>query len=127
MAKRINTEKLTAAYNADQEHLESKVATAEAEIRAALAPYVSVGIFNEQDVKPLADKLVDAEKTEFDRKWAALAEYIEDEESVDKGPTIPNYDPVADLGNSAETSTADEPNEASSENDEPKTVNTVVY
>lgn len=127
MAKRINTEKLTVAYNADQEHLESRVATAEAEIRAALAPYISVGTFNEQDVKPLADKLVDAEKTEFNRKWAALADYIEDDESVDKGPTIPNYDPAADLGNSAEASTADDPDETPSENDEPKTVDTVVY
>ena len=97
MAKRINTDKLIAAYIADQERLESRVETAEAEIRATLAPYLSVGTFTEQDIKPLTDKLVAAEKAEFERKWVSLADFVEDDEPIAEELTIPSYDPAADL------------------------------
>lgn len=120
MAKRINTDKLTAAYKADQERLESRVETAEAEIRATLAPYLSVGTFTEQDVKPLADKLVAAEKAEFERKWAPLADFVEDDEPVAEEPIIPNYDPAADLKQPADASNYDEQEPTN------KTIDTVI-
>lgn len=126
MAKqRINTEKLAADYKADQERLESRVATAEDEIRATLAPYLSVGTFNEQDVKPLADKLVAAEKAEFDRKWAPLADYIEDDEPAVKECVIPSYDPADDLEQPAIVDVDDD--EPGEQDAEPHKIDTVIY
>lgn len=125
MTKRIDTGKLIASYIADQDRLDSIVETAEAEIRAKLAPYLSVGTFTEQDIKPLADKLVAAEKAEFERKWAVLADFVEDDESVAEEPLIPSYDTVADLEQLAD---ADSDNEASDTpyEQEPKTVDTII-
>ena len=78
--KHINCEKLVAAYEVDVKRLEVRIDGAEEEIREKLAPYLQTGVFTEDDILPLADKLVDAERSEFDKKWATVETFIEEDD-----------------------------------------------
>ena len=78
--KRINCEKLIAAYEEDAKALEFHIDGAEAEIRERLSPYLQSGIFTEEDILPLTDKLVEASRAEFDKKWATVETFIEEDD-----------------------------------------------
>lgn len=80
--KRINCEKLIAAYEEDAKCLEVHIDSAENEIREKLSPYLKTGVFTEEDILPLADKLIDAERAEFDKKWATVQAFIEEDDHV---------------------------------------------
>lgn len=82
--KHLNVDKLTSAFYADQLELEQLTENAEEEIRQALQPYAESGIFTDEDVKPLAEKLILAKRQNFDKKWSALAEFTEDDDNEEK-------------------------------------------
>lgn len=77
--KRINTQKLVDAFEADKELLDKRIDCAEDEIIEKLAPYFQSGVFTEDDILPLTDKLVAAEKADFDKNWATVLQFVEDD------------------------------------------------
>lgn len=78
--KRINFEKLLAAYEADAKSLEVHMDGAEDEIREKLLPYIQSGVFTEEDILPLTDKLIEASRAEFDKKWSTVETFIEEDD-----------------------------------------------
>lgn len=99
--KRINCEKLIAAYEEDAKALEFHIDGAEAEIRERLSPYLQSGIFTEEDILPLTDKLVEASRAEFDKKWSTVETFIEEDDPARLDDVVVNA-PAPDTFLSAE-------------------------